>query len=571
MSARNGERWASSARLLVGWALALICALVLASPAAALGQKLTAADGAASAALGISVAIDGDTLVLGAPGDAGSKGAVYVFQRSGDSWTQSAKLTATDAAAGDLLGASVAIDGDTIVAGAPDSDIAANANEGAVYTFARTGAPARTETAKLTATEAVAGATLGSSVAIDGDTIVAGAPSDDAGTNLDVGAVYEFARTGAARRNETAKLTASDGALGDSLGISVAIDANTIVAGAPDSDIGANTNQGAVYTFARTGAPVRTPTAKLTATDGGDQDQLGFSVAAEGDTIVAGAPDADVGSRIDQGSVYTFATTGGAARTETAELTASDAAGGELLGGSVAIDGDTIVAGAPFASVGGNAHQGSAYAFARAGAAARTETTKLTSADGVGGDLFGAAVAIDGRTIVSGSPADNIGPTADQGSATVFFAAHRVPPPPPPPPPIVKPRLSQLKISPRTFRRGTSLPRITSSRKGTRITFTLSTTAKVALSFARAEPGRAVAKACKRTNRSNLAKRRCTRYVTSGSFTVQGQSGRNTVSFAGTISRNKRLRPGSYRLTATPTVNTSDVGNSRTAKLKIVT
>lgn len=580
MSARNGERWASSARLLVGCALALICALVLASPAAALEQKLTAADGAASAALGISVAVDADTLVLGAPGDAGQRGAVYVFQRSGDSWTQSAKLTATDDAAGDLLGASVAIDGDTIVAGAPDSDIGANANEGAVYTFARTGAPARTETAKLTATEAVAGATLGSSVAIEGDTIVAGAPADAVGANGNQGAVYTFARTGAASRTETARLTASDGGLGGDLGTSVAIDPDMIVAGSPGDTIGTEVDQGAVYTFARTGTAARTETAKLTATDGGEFDELGLSVAAEGDTIVAGAPEHDVGTRINQGTVYTFASTGGAARTETAKLTASDAASGDVLGGSVAIDGDTIVGGAPFAAIGGNVQQGAVYTFARVGAAARTETAKLTSADGNAGDVFGAAVAIDGDTILAGSPGDTLGPNADQGSAAVFFAARPVPPaaplsPPPtsrpaPPPPIAKPRLSELRISPRTFRTGTPLPRIASSRKGTRITFTLSTTANVALSFARAEPGREVAKTCKRTNRSNLTKRRCTRYVTSGSFTVQGQSGRNTVSFAGTISRSKRLRPGSYRLTATPTVNASDVGNSRTANLKIV-
>ena len=295
MTARTGAPWASSARLLVVGALALMFALAVASPAAALDQKLTAADGAAGATLGLSVAVDGDTLVLGAPGDAGGRGSVYVFQRSGDSWTQSAKLTATDGAPGDALGSSVAIDGDTIVAGAPDSDIGSNVNEGAAYTFARTGSPARTETAKLTATEAAAGITFGSSVAIQGDTIVVGVPFDAVGTNADRGSVYTFARTGAATRTEAAKLTTSDGAGGDALGTSVAIDADMIVAGAPDSDIGANANQGSVYTFARTGARARTETAKLTATDGAAFDQLGFSVAIDGDTIVAGAPDDDVG------------------------------------------------------------------------------------------------------------------------------------------------------------------------------------------------------------------------------------------------------------------------------------
>jgi FG-GAP repeat len=158
----------------------------------ALEQKLVAADGSGNDALAFSVAIDGDTAVLGAPGDDGSKGAVYVFTRSGGTWAQSAKLTASDGAGGDLLGQSVAIDGDTIVAGAPLDDAGANLNQGSAYTFARTGAAARTETAKLTAADGAGGDLLGQSVAIDGDTIVAGAPGDDVGATLDQGSASVF-------------------------------------------------------------------------------------------------------------------------------------------------------------------------------------------------------------------------------------------------------------------------------------------------------------------------------------------------------------------------------------------
>jgi hypothetical protein len=144
----------SAPRFAVIAALALSCLLVLASPASALEQRLSVAgdDG-----LGLAVAVDGDTLVLGADADANGTGAVYVFQRAGDAWTRTAKLTASDGAAGDLLGASVAINGDRIVAGAPDDNVA-NADQGSVYIFARTGAPARTETAKLTASDGAAAA-----------------------------------------------------------------------------------------------------------------------------------------------------------------------------------------------------------------------------------------------------------------------------------------------------------------------------------------------------------------------------------------------------------------------------
>ncbi len=138
--------------------------------AEALEQKLVATDGVANDFLGSSVAVDGDTAVVGAPGDDGQKGAVYVFTRSGDSWTQTAKLTASDGAAGDSLGDSVAVDGDTIVAGAPFDDVGANPEQGSVYTFARTGLAVRQETAKLTASDGTTTDLLGDSVAVEGNT-----------------------------------------------------------------------------------------------------------------------------------------------------------------------------------------------------------------------------------------------------------------------------------------------------------------------------------------------------------------------------------------------------------------
>ena len=121
-----------------------VLGLVALPPGAhALEQKLVAADGAMNDALAFSVAIEGETAVLGAPGDDDSRGAVYVFTRSGGTWAQTAKLTASDGVADDQLGHSVAIDGDTIVAGAPLDDAGANLEQGSAYIFARTGAAAR--------------------------------------------------------------------------------------------------------------------------------------------------------------------------------------------------------------------------------------------------------------------------------------------------------------------------------------------------------------------------------------------------------------------------------------------
>lgn len=355
--------YANVRRALLGVVAGAIVLTLSATVAAqALEQKLIAGDGAASDLLGFAVAVDGDTAVVGAPGDDSGRGAVYVFTRTGDAWTETAKLTASDGAANDQLGYSVAIDGETIVAGARVDDVGAT-NQGSAYTFAATGPATRTQTAKLTASDGAEGDRLGNSVAIDGATIVAGAFEDDVGANAFQGSVYTFARNGAAPHFETAKLTVSDGAAGDNFGASVAIDGETIVAGAPLDDVGTSDSQGSAYTFAATGPAPHFETAKLTASDGAEGDFLGDSVAIDGETILTGAPLDDIGANTDQGSAYTFAATGPATRTETAKLTASGATARGQLGFSVAIDGATILAGAADDDVGANGQQGSASVF----------------------------------------------------------------------------------------------------------------------------------------------------------------------------------------------------------------
>jgi len=166
---------------------------------------------------------------------------------------------------------------------------------------------------------------------------------------------------------------------------------------------------------------------KLTASDGAADDFLGASVAMSGDTIVAGAPDATVNGNSNQGAAYVFIepTTGWASATQTAKLTASDGAGFDFLGASVAISGDTMVAGAPFATVNGNSFQGAAYVFIEptTGWANGTQTAKLTASDGAANDLFGQSVATSGRTIVAGAPGATVNGNSSQGAAYVFGAA----------------------------------------------------------------------------------------------------------------------------------------------------
>ena len=220
--------------------------------------KLTASDGASYDYFGISVAIDGDTVVIGAY-RAGTGGAVYVLRTSdgGATYGEVAKLTASDAAADDKFGVSVAIDGATVVVGAY---YGSNNWKGSTYVFLTTdGGATYGQVAKLTASDAAAGDYFGWSVAIDGDTVVVGAPNGEA--------AYVFRTTnGGATYNQLAKLTADD-AEGDRFGVSVAIDGNTVVVGAQYDDDGGS-NSGSAYVFRTTdGGATYGQMAKLTASD----------------------------------------------------------------------------------------------------------------------------------------------------------------------------------------------------------------------------------------------------------------------------------------------------------------
>ena len=140
----------------------------------------------------VTVAVSGDTAVVGADfdDDKGSDaGSAYVFARSGTTWTQQAKLLASDGAAGDQFGVSVSVSGDTAVVGAlRDDDKGSDA--GSAYVFARSGAT-WTQQAKLVASDGAAGDLLGNWVAVSGGTAVVGAVlDDDKGTES--GSAYVF-------------------------------------------------------------------------------------------------------------------------------------------------------------------------------------------------------------------------------------------------------------------------------------------------------------------------------------------------------------------------------------------
>ena len=396
--------------------------------------QLTASDGEGLDVFGSAVAIDGDTIVVGAAGDDAERGSAYVFVKPAAGWadlTETAKLTASDGAALDWIGYSVAIDGDTIVVGAPGGPTGPTTVPGAAYIFVKPGTSwaNMTQTAKLTASDASIDDRFGISVAISGDTVVVGAGLDDIGTNDFQGSAYVFVKpsTGWMNMTQNAKLTASDGAAEDYFGWSVALGGNTVAIGAFGDMVGMNDDQGSAYVFVRPGGgwADMTETAKLIASDGTAGDALGYSVAIDEDTVAVGANNDAIVGNDNRGSVYMYVSpAGGWVNTvQTAKLSPSDGASHDWFGRSVALSGGTVTAGAYAQTVGANFAQGAAYGFVQPGGGwvDMTETVKLTASDGAAGDELGWSVALDGDTLVAGAYTDSIGANSQQGSAYVFY------------------------------------------------------------------------------------------------------------------------------------------------------
>lgn len=350
-------------------------------------------------------------------------GEAYVFVRPGTGWAgtnQVARLTPSDGAGLDTyFGSAVAIDGDTIVIGARYADIGGNDKQGAVYVFVRPagGWADMTETVKLTASDGLASDGFGHSVDISGETIIVGSHLDDTAAGSNAGSAYVFVKPAAgwaaASGTETAKLTAGDGAGNDRFGQSVAIEGETAVAGAWLATVGANTTRGAAYVFTRpaSGWANMTQTAKLTASDGNTNDQFGVDVDIHNHTIVVGAFFADLNAEDNDhhgaGYVYVKPAGGWITATETVRLTASDFARNDKLARNVAVYDHTVVLGA-YQEDAVATNSGSQYAYAMPGGGwsgpNMTETMKLTASDGGSPDYLGFGTAVDGGTILGGAP-----------------------------------------------------------------------------------------------------------------------------------------------------------------------
>jgi hypothetical protein len=420
---------------------------------------------------GYNVALDGDTLVVGVPDeDSGSadvesdntatvSGAVYVFTRSGDGWLQQAYLKASNVQKYDYFGISVALDGDTLVVGAifEDSSFVGGENDnsasnsGAVYVFTRLGS-SWSQQALLKASNADKQDYFGVSVALEGDTVVVGAfreSSSAVGGETDnsapqSGAVYVFTRV-ASEWDQQAYLKASNAEGGDNFGYRVALDGDTLVVGAFAEDSSAEggendntaTDSGAVYVFTRLGSEWSQQTL-LKASNAEGFDEFGYRVALDGDTVVVGAFREDssaVGGETDNsapqsGAVYVFTRVGSEWSQQTL-LKASNAEEKDYFGYSVALDGDTLVVGAygeDSSFDGGESNNsatdsGAVYVFTRLGSEWSQQTLRKASNVGLD-DQFGFSVALDGDTLVVGATGVDGGESnneaTDAGAVYVF-------------------------------------------------------------------------------------------------------------------------------------------------------
>jgi hypothetical protein len=369
---------------------------------------------------GRSIAIAGNVIVVG--DDHGQRATVFVMPKGGwENMVQTAILKASDESSCGVFGNSVSMSGNTIVVGDPQNYC--TGHPGAAYVFVEPAggwSGTLTETAKLTATDAVSGDGVGYSISIDSNTVVAGAPYQ----GNSIGAAYVFVKpaSGWTNATQTAKLTASDSNQGE-FGLSVSVSGNAVVAGAPYRSQAA----GAAYVYVEpiAGWTNATQTAELTASDGQSTDGFAYSVSISRQIVAVGANNSNQG----QGAAYVFVepTGGWTSTTQAAKLTVSSGFPSDELGSSVATNGSFVVAGAPYFSNSANDltspyfHEGAAYIFVKPASGWANQTqpaAKLNGSDARLGAYFGTSVALQGTTVAAGAIFNN----RNIGASYVFGA-----------------------------------------------------------------------------------------------------------------------------------------------------
>jgi hypothetical protein len=398
-------------------------------------QKLTAGDASADDQFGTSLSISGSTIVVGAPladlGTSFDAGALYVFTRdqtvSADPWTQQQKLTASNAGADDRLGTSVSVDANTILIGAPREDTVGFVDSGAAYVFTRGSASANfSQKQILRAVFKGSNNQFGTSVFVDGSTAMIAAPLEQFLTSTDAGAAYFFIRdplSGNWRQQQ--RLTGSSPEALSEFGGAVGLDAATAIIGSAKRRQGTSDNAGAALAFVLEPLDdeISQETDVLSATAAAANDGFGSAVGLSGDNTLIGLPLADPGADLNAGEVSAFERDPDTQVFDNEmTLTAGDKTAQDNFGAAVSVDADTAVIGAPDADIGGDAAAGGAYIFSRDPVDGDwDQSDKLTAGADVNAmDEFGTSVAVDGDIILIGVPFHNPNTSPAGGAAFLF-------------------------------------------------------------------------------------------------------------------------------------------------------
>jgi hypothetical protein len=371
-----------------------------------LADTFDSGDGAADELSGFSVAVDRGTAVVGSYRDdtvSGSDdaGTASVFRYGTGGWERVVRLEAADGESEDLFGIAVAVDGDTIAVGAYQDIVGVNINQGSVYIF-ENGPGGWTQAAQLLAPDGAGNDFLGFSLAFDGARLVAGAPGDD-DEAVNAGAAYVWRREGADWVLEH-KLTIAGATTESFAGIAVAIRDDLAVMGAPQADIGDQPLAGRVGTFVRDATGWR-PLAAFTAPGVAAFDFFGGAVATDGSRIAVGSPGDSTGEGmaeiIGHGSTWVFTrdSTGVSPEQQVAAAVPEPGAG---AGTSVSIAGDRLVVGASGAD-GAFEDSGAAAVYQR-GVNGWSLVQALAPADAVEFEYFGRSAAMDATHLMIGAP-----------------------------------------------------------------------------------------------------------------------------------------------------------------------
>lgn len=380
-------------------------------------QKVIAVDGTEQAWFGLTVAISGNTALIGAmnatvDGKLG-QGAVYVFKKTGEFWVQTSKLVSSDGVAGDQFGGAIALLGTTAVVTAPLAMIDGKKWQGAVYVFSLSGTT-WLQKQKLVAANGTAYATLGRSAALNAKYMFIGGGGASRNGNIIQRSVLVFKlvhKRGADGWVELQTLDAPDPHdATSSYGTTMAVSDTAALIGARSATTGGVLGKGIVYGYSEING-IWTLTNSLVASDGAVRDNFGTSIALFGASALIGSPGVFKGT-LSVGAVYQFDHKDGN-WLQAQEFHAMDI-GAVNFGATVSVSNKKALIGAYAA----DGYRGTAYIFENQ-AGVWTQIQQLKASDGEPGNVFGYTVALDGSTALVGAFSARVGPNEDQGA--VYF------------------------------------------------------------------------------------------------------------------------------------------------------